>query len=400
VARRTRTAKQLAPRITIDYFKKSHPLRRARFALSLAAVLIAAVWVLGLGATKRHGPYSPGPVSDPHAFIGQKCELCHLPQGKGPLKARFKTSDQACLACHDGPQHQSSIPAANCASCHVEHRGRLQQITHVRDADCAECHATLEPAISQFNRNHPEFSALKAPDKGTIMLNHKAHLAQSLTCDTCHHTGIADPASCKPQGANCPRPGDSLALMVPVTYKDDCQTCHDALNFQTTFGDTAPHDTPEKIEAWFKSTHPGDDAKLADAEKQLWENTCTFCHSQVQLTPGTLPKIAPTNITARWFDKAVFSHDAHRSLDCLTCHASIPNSEKTEQVNLPSVRNCQSCHQPQRVESSCFGCHVYHDWTKEKAVPGKITTKTVAGLDSGKPADSSIEQKTLSAARR
>jgi len=400
LARRTRTAKQLAPRISIDYFKKRAPLRTARFVLSLVAVVIAALWLLGFAATKRHGLYSPGPVSDPHAFIGQKCELCHVTQGKGILKTRFKTSDQACLACHDGPQHEASIPASNCASCHVEHQGRLQQIVHVRDSDCAECHASLEPAISHFNTNHPEFAALKSPDKATIKLNHKAHIAQGLTCDTCHHTGIADPNTCKPQGANCVRPSDSLALMVPVTYKDDCATCHDALNLTTTFGDAAPHGSVESVDAWFKTTHPGDEAKLADAEKQLWENGCTFCHTQVELTAGSLPKIAPPNVAVRWFNKAVFSHDAHRSVDCLECHSSIPNSEKTEQVNLPSVRACQSCHQPQRVESSCFGCHVYHDWTKEKAVPGKITTKQIAGLDTRNPANSAIEQKTLSADRR
>jgi cytochrome c7-like protein len=403
VARRARTAKQLAPRIEIDYFKKPHPLRRARFALSLAGVVIAAVWLLGLAAAKSHGVYSPGPVSDPHAFIGQKCELCHLAQGPGLRKARLKVSDQACLACHDGPEHQSSVPASNCASCHAEHQGRLTQIVHVRDVDCAKCHATLDPGISRFNKDHPEFGALKSPSKATIRLNHKAHLAQSLTCDTCHHTGVVDPTTCKPVGANCVRPSDSLALMVPVTYKDDCQACHDALNFQTAFGDTAPHDAPEKVDAWFKSTHPGDGAKLQVAEVQLWVNGCSFCHVGVQLVPGSLPKIAPAHVAARWFDKAVFSHDAHRSLDCLTCHASISNSEKAEQVDLPSVHTCQSCHQPQRVESACFGCHVYHDWTKEKAVPGKITTKQIAGLGAGKPANNSIEsieQKTLSADRR
>lgn len=400
MARRARTAKQLAPRITIDYFKKPHPLRRARFLLTLAGLLIAAVWVLSLAAAQGHGVYSPGPVSDPHAFIGQKCELCHLGEGKGRVKVFMRVSDQACLACHDGPQHQDAVPASNCASCHVEHRGAVQQVIHVRDADCAVCHATLDPSVSRFNKDHPEFAALKSPNKATIRLNHKVHLAQGLTCDTCHHTGIADPSACKPQGANCVRPSDSLALMVPVTYKDDCQTCHDALNFQTAFGDTAPHDTPEKVDAWFKSTHGGEGGKVAVAEIQLWVNGCSFCHAGVQLAPGSLPKIAPPNVTSRWFDKAVFSHDAHRSVDCMACHASVADSEKTEQVNLPSVHTCQSCHQPQRVESACFNCHVYHDWTKEKTVPGKITTKQVAGLPASAPRELPAKQKTLSAAAR
>ena len=158
MARRARTAKQLAPRIEIDYFKKPAPLRRARFALSLAGVVIAAVWLLGLAAARSHGVYSPGPVSDPHAFIGQKCELCHIAQGPGLRKARLKVSDQACLACHDGPEHQGSVPANDCGSCHAEHRGRLTQIVHVRDVDCAKCHATLDPSISRFNKDHPEFA--------------------------------------------------------------------------------------------------------------------------------------------------------------------------------------------------------------------------------------------------
>ncbi|MGH9773667.1 MAG: hypothetical protein ACRD50_01835 [Candidatus Acidiferrales bacterium] len=398
MARRIRTAKKLAQRIDINYFKGPNPLRRARFFLALLIPVVGGLWLLGLSTRHHKGVYSPGAVSDPHAFMGDECSRCHVAQGKTFFHtAKLGTTDQACLTCHDGPQHQDGIAATGCAECHVEHRGRLVQIAHVRDANCALCHASLEPAVSRFN-NHPGF-VLPQTDPGTVKLNHKAHLAQSLTCDQCHHTGIADPNACKPQGANCDRPSASLALMVPVTYKDTCEGCHDALNFQTAFGDTAPHDTPEKIDAWFRRTHSADPAKIASAEKQLWENTCTFCHEQIQLSPGPLPKIAPAKITQRWFNNAVFSHDAHRSVDCLTCHASISNSESTQDINLPKVQDCQQCHRPNRVESACFECHVYHDWTKETPTSGKITAKEVAGLEPKAPAGSLPQLKTLSAIR-
>jgi hypothetical protein len=41
-------------------------------------------------------------------------------------------------------------------------------------------------------------------------------------------------------------------------------------------------------------------------------------------------------------------------------------------VNLPGVKVCQNCHKPDRAESRCFQCHVYHDWPHERSTEGKV----------------------------
>ena len=152
------------------------------------------------------------------------------------------------------------------------------------------------------------------------------------------------------------------------------------MTFKTTFGDSAPHDTPDNIDAWFKKTHPGDDALIATAEDQLWHSSCTVCHINVDFSSGKLPTIQPAQITTRWYKKANFSHDAHRSLNCLDCHSTIPSSEKTAEVNLPGVKVCQDCHKPEHAESRCFECHVYHEWPREKKIEGKVKLNQVVGM--------------------
>jgi hypothetical protein len=382
LARRIRTAKKLAKRIDLSYFKHPSALKRVRFFLSLAAVLIAAVWLVSMGARGSNHAYSPGPLSEPHATFGNRCELCHVTQGKGAAK-KMQVSDKACLSCHDGPRHTKESPVESCAGCHTEHHGAHLQLASVKDATCARCHATEKPPVTGFLTDHPDFPELSKPDPGTVKLNHKAHLAQNLTCDTCHNR-VDVP--CKPKGANCARATTSFAFMAPATYADTCASCHDDRDLKTTFGDTAPHGKPEDIEAWFQKTHPGDALKIVYAEQQLWTKSCPVCHDGIENTPGQLPKIQPAATPTRWLTKAVFSHDAHRSMDCLDCHANIPSSTKTADVNLPDVKTCQTCHRPEHAESQCFECHVYHEWPREKAIQGKFKLNQVAGSTANVPA--------------
>lgn len=381
--RRIRTAKMLAQRVDINYFKRSHRLRSWRFYLSLAAIVLAAAWVLSFTVRHTRHAYSPGVVAEVHTIFGERCDLCHLPEGAG-VRKKMLVSDKACLSCHDGPRHGKETPVSTCTGCHIEHRGLKAQLSAVSETSCSSCHKTLTPAAVSFNSTHPEFPELKDPDPGTINLNHKVHMSAKVgaTCDSCHLPADAPP--CKPKGSVCGRASATYAFMAPIKYADNCASCHDSISFKTTFGDSAPHDTPENIEAWFAKNHNGEDAAtapaaIAAAEDQLWHSSCTVCHLNIDFS-GKLPVIQPAAITSRWYKKANFSHDAHRSLNCLDCHSNVPSSEKTADVNLPGIKVCQECHKPEHAESRCFECHVYHEWPREKKIEGKIKLNQVVGM--------------------
>src|SRR5687767_15929322 len=74
---RVRTAKTLAERIDLYYFKRATGLRRWRYLLSAALPLVAVIWVSVFAASGNRMPYSAGPVSAAHAFAEYRCEVCH-----------------------------------------------------------------------------------------------------------------------------------------------------------------------------------------------------------------------------------------------------------------------------------------------------------------------------------
>src|SRR5207248_1730419 len=89
-------------------------------------------------------------------------------------------------SCHEAPAHQSTQTfTPTCASCHGEHQG-TPLLAHVAAAQCTQCHADLETnggharyatAITGFNRQHPEFAALREPDPGGLVFNHMVHMS-------------------------------------------------------------------------------------------------------------------------------------------------------------------------------------------------------------------------------
>src|SRR5687767_12359013 len=108
---RSRTTKQIAKRITLDYFKTPNPIRFANrvliVALSLGALLYAAAYGTSKGGQKV---YNPGPVSLAHASFQNDCRQCHDGGAADANHAGFNlaVSDAACLKCHDGPIHHSN----------------------------------------------------------------------------------------------------------------------------------------------------------------------------------------------------------------------------------------------------------------------------------------------------
>lgn len=403
--RRTRTTKKLAKRIDLQYFKRSHPLRRWRFWLSVAVPVVALGWLVTQRAQGGQKAYSSGPLSVSHAVFTQNCSLCHVTRAAAFFK---EVSDDACLSCHDAPVHHGSqVFAPACSSCHLEHKGALR-LASTSTTSCTQCHENLRTrdgqphlvgSIADFDRHHPDFSpsAKKLTDPGQIRLNHYLHMKRDLmgpnskrvqlTCDDCHHLAGAheqfayagDHATTKlADQKNAIQFPLHPSLMEPVKFANACAGCH-TLQFDTRFGsEQVPHDKPDVVHAFLikhfqdyiarnpaavhqpepparqvpgriRPVHPTRNSaewvqfRVDDAEWLLWSKTCKQCHT-IRSTNEGLPEIVPSAIRSRWFEHATFDHLAHGMMTCTACHTQALDSHDTADVLLPGIQTCRECH--------------------------------------------------------
>ena len=410
---RTRTAKKLAQRIDMSYFKRPHPLRRWRMLLSIAAPAIGLMWLGSMAVAGSRAPYSSGPVSTAHAFAEMRCEVCHVRD----TAFRAHVPDVACMTCHDGPPHTASVTAASatpepaCATCHREHNGRVA-LAATPDGFCVSCHSGDNRAAAEraeaisFPENHPPFTTERdAVDPGTIKFNHQVHAKadlrgpngpEPLECSTCHQPELIAAAARRPT---------RTGLIKPVEYEQQCARCH-VLYFDERIDAPAPHDEPKVVSAFVRralaehiARNPGDvnrrdgparrlplnfprvaepaprnaaewvTRRAAAAERLLWEKTCAECHTITRATEASaLPSIAPANLRRQWMTRAAFDHSPHLMVRCESCHAAA-NSRLTADVLMPAAATCATCHTPGKgASAACAECHRYHDWTNARPV--------------------------------
>ncbi|HEX4915288.1 MAG TPA: cytochrome c3 family protein [Vicinamibacterales bacterium] len=413
---RTRTAKKLAQRIDLAYFKRPHPLRRWRTLLSIAAPLIGLTWLGSMAAAGSRAPYSSGPLSPAHAFAEMKCETCHVRD----TTFRAHVTDTACATCHDGPPHPTpalaaaAAPAATppaCAACHREHQGRVSPAS-TPDGVCVDCHSGPARAASQraeaigFPEGHPPYTTEQnVVDPGTIKFNHQVHAKadlrgpngpETLACSTCHQPELLPGRARRPM---------RTGLMKPIEYEQQCARCHQ-LYFDERIEAAAPHQEPKVVMAFVRQSlrdhianNPGDlsrrdgpprrlplnfpriqqppprtpaewvTRRAAAAESLLWEKTCAECHTVVkQKEPADPPTVAPANLKREWMTRAAFDHTPHLMVRCESCHNAV-ESRLTSDVLLPNASTCATCHAPGKgASSTCATCHRYHDWTNARPV--------------------------------
>src|SRR5207248_1617613 len=254
------------------------------------------IWLLGYALHRDAAPYSSGPLSTVHSFTGRRCDTCHTPIVKaGFLSVGFRkhVTDQACLGCHQAPEHQGSLQTftPSCASCHTEHIGS-QHLRQTADETCVQCHGDLkvkggsphyQTAIYNFDKKHPEFAPLRGEtrDPGTVKLNHGVHMGAGLLgpnsqpvqmqCQDCHRTAAEQrerwkygeasvvEVALQSHDSHTPsmppepiRPGTGRAYMVAPTYASACQSCH-ALQFDTYFSESVPHEKPQVVHEFIVS---------------------------------------------------------------------------------------------------------------------------------------------------
>jgi len=412
----------------VDY-AEAYSLHRTylnKTLISAVLIGIGLVILAGALASGKTAAFRPGAVSGAHALITNQCSQCHSPW-QGPTEA-------ACQECHDGPKHhEQQVRTPSCFACHPEHRGQIS-LASVENQRCLTCHADLKtnsgkpsifkPAITSFNdQSHPEFALTLAgitiekrarmneegtmrSDPGKLKLNHALHLKPE----------VKDPEGTNPVNCQtCHRPNIDGRQMSPMTFQEHCKRCHE-LVFDPQFPDLrVPHGNPEIVRAYLVNVYaeakgvvmspperrgripdqspavtlsPAITDRVANAEMELYKVHCTKCH-EADTSAKPLAKVVKPNIPVIWFRHARFAHKPHRLLHCVACHENAPTSEKTEDVLLPGIRICQSCHIGEKQDSmiqtasapaECSACHTYHDKQKDRDWKGQLKIKKILGL--------------------
>ncbi len=350
----------------------------------------------------------------------------------GPSARDFSPMDAACQSCHRPHAfHQASIAQdTSCSTCHAEHQGSDHDLLQVASKHCTACHGdssqmtaaglharTLPPAlfdkilpagqttfavtrppegltakITSFAGDHPEFRlhAADARDPNPLAFNHALHLTgpsiptldgQPLDCRSCHV------------------PDASGVLMRPVTFAQNCRSCHGLPIDPATPSVAVPHGSAEAARAWLRALpaaytddavrrlglsgkplrehvakklaevrrlHPSGEALerrvfFGDPSAPAGRDSCNLCHTVEASPAGAAPRIAPVTVPDIWMPRARFDHGRHTQISCTSCHAA-QASVATADVLMPTKNTCAACHGPDGgVTDSCTACHGYHN---------------------------------------
>jgi predicted CXXCH cytochrome family protein len=336
------------------------------------------------------------------------CFSCHREHtGKYGLA---RVEDSFCVGCHrdlrtnEGPS-QRFAQAIDSFANHPEFAiSSVQKDPNSAVDDAHLLHLVAEPSVDGRGW----------ADKSTIHFPHDKHLSPAgvmvpashplaenergqlkvLTCVSCHVTA------------------DDGRYMKPVTYEQHCAACHPLAISKTLLG-PIPHETPMLIQGMLRDrlmdyarqhpeivsrdkdnirsrlpnqrarkpsprdvwqwidellTKPPDKETLSLAKRIEW--ACAYCHTTTATENGDrlLPfTIEPTRIPKRWWGHASFRHDRHdvSIMDCADCHAARDSSSAND-ILLPSIEDCQTCHAPLAAETrggarhDCVACHGYH----------------------------------------
>jgi hypothetical protein len=243
-----------------------------RPALLLGAgflVLVAVAWAIGW-----RRPLSPGAVISSHGSVETSCQACH---------ATGHVANMRCQRCHDPAtagrldnrshvlfgsrdvKKAAAAPTLECATCHVEHRGRTAPLTRVDQRQCSSCHFRSFKA-------HPEFAVLREPTRelpglkfghGPATAAFKGHVAevmekkgvdQTQACLFCHETGAGRDFQ-------------------PIAFDRHCKECHEKALVATVGIPEADVLTPEVFIGGGFGTQPVTAAEFETGRGRVAKNT-------------------------------------------------------------------------------------------------------------------------------
>jgi predicted CXXCH cytochrome family protein len=345
----------------------------------------------------------------------KKCMSCHsMTEHSEFLRTHKSTSTEGrCGTCHmehNGDEGLVLNDPKLCTSCHAN-------IT----ATDPESKGQNVPSFEK----HPEFSVQVQPavpggpytkvmltdfanlkDNSYVKLNHQIHLKPIRS-----KNGIVQ-LQCR----DCHEASSDLKSINKITFDKHCRSCH-SLEFDDRLkGKEVPHaqpdvvykflyaeyaklmlgadDSPQATQTFNQRFKPGqalpsvesapstkDDFKQAfvekesrNSERQLFTKTaCYLCHKMLEKPSdsGTSDnglsrfEVIKPQIPTDWMPAARFDHGAHEAIKCGDCHKGVYESTKTNQVLLPKIEQCRTCHvdkaQNGLVKSDCISCHSFHD---------------------------------------
>jgi hypothetical protein len=382
--------------------------------------------------------WNPGPVSAGHQVFYENCRACHaLPF--------VQVRDAECIECHQTieahvPRERYTGPTGRaflqtrCTECHSEHKG--QPVVLRAQERCADCHADVERValdaksedVVDFRTTHPQFRlTLPDPDdaKGVVRVRQgnppPADLVERSNLKFNHALhldplGIRDPEGRRDQAgvrdeqgnrrvlecADCHAPGAGGRLMAPVSMERHCRSCHslafepkvsqrqvphgDAQEVATMLsefyarlvlgeappGATPPADLP-RVRPGAVMSYPERQRALELAEQkarrvldELYDErgVCATCHYVSRDAQSGVWRVEPVRMNHVWMPQALFTHRAHDTQSCTTCH-EVRHSKRAEDIAMPDLARCRDCHvgvQPVlgKVTSDCATCHAFH----------------------------------------
>jgi hypothetical protein len=367
--------------------------------------------------------WSSGETARAHHFFRHACATCHQ-KAFEPVPDRACTNCHAKTHPHVDPYFfdLDRLNNTRCAECHHEHNGAHALIER-DDTLCSDCHKDLSAQgvqtdlgdASDFSQHHPDFRfSLLRHENGqdvvrrvaqadeahfyeysNLEFSHSTHTDRAglstfdgivhLWCEDCHTHNAGNPG------------------MEAVTYDKSCSQCH-PLIFDASVDSLrqVPHGkrgevmhtlyeyyTARALEGGYddglspdivsQARFPDEELssserlqalewarrKAAEVGEEVFEfSVCIQCHKVKQIaTDPPQWDIAPVRVTRNWLPKARFSHEKHKTMDCLFCHA-VPESEVSSDIMIPDIDVCRECHggvhAQDKLASTCVDCHGFH----------------------------------------
>jgi hypothetical protein len=331
----------------------------------------------------------------------------------------FNRPEGRCVECHT--EHEGAGPMQPtaqqfCSNCHSDLSKRLGD-TKIADAeDFGKSHPQFRAAVVTQPGAHPVIERISLDKKPVaqsgLKFPHNIHLSRSNGVARMAQTmrgefGFGDALACK----DCHTKTSDGVRFQPVDMEQDCAMCH-SLAFETIGGTvrTLRHGDPKQViadlRAYYRSggpyngvnlggqarRRPGDYAqgrpyfasfgggginygRAESAIRAVFSKggACYDCHTVAAPPPGSDDwRVMPVNQTARYFQKGWFTHDAHKTEKCESCHVAGKSSKATDLL-IPGIANCRTCHGGEAsradVPSACAACHSYHADSNAPWVP-------------------------------
>ncbi|HXL34041.1 MAG TPA: hypothetical protein VN953_03920 [Gemmatimonadales bacterium] len=339
----------------------------------------------------------------PHAKVpSEVCARCHV-TGQPQIWQRIAStaghrthleSDSAalkkiqCVTCHGLEVHRFAPVDSTCAQsgCHVSINITMGRMRGQTSLHCATCHrftrevpalfprdsarGRLVPGVTECFSCHEmrrllgEFDPARDPHAGTCGVCHNPHTqtrprdaAATCTNAGCHSDWRKEPfhvgerhRKVVEQCTLCHQP--HAAKVDP----SDCAGCHAAVRERRAqvggrrLLPPLPFDTSKAL------------------RKTSWRGPVPDRpHGKGDAVPPDPPPVAPLD---------TFPHDRHKSLACITCHAS---QRQHARLTFQPPRGCDICHHQTPAKLDCSRCHS----AAELAAPRPVTVKVAV---SGAPA--------------